>query len=118
MQRIGLQLKVRRERLDEYLALHDPIWPELASELRAAGIQKYTLWIAPDGTEFGYIECDDWDKVCAYLARSPVHARWQELMQNYLETPISAGQGGQPVILLKQSFSLEESLAKAAELND
>ena len=106
MQRIGLLLRVKPERLEEYKRLHNPIWPELASELTAAGLRNYSLWLHPDGTEFGYLECDDWDAACAYLARSEVHTRWQEMMQDYLETPADAAQGGQPVRLLEQVFLL------------
>jgi L-rhamnose mutarotase len=108
MQRVGFLLKVRTERLAEYLRLHNPIWPELANDLRAAGMRNYTLWLAPDGTEFGYLECDDWNAVCAKLAKSDVHTKWQELMQNFLETPRSAGEGGQPVLMLEQVFDLDK----------
>lgn len=112
MQRIGIQLKVRPEKLDEYRKLHNPIWPELAKALKDAGLRNYTLWLAPDGTEFGYLECDDWDAACAKLAESEVHTRWQALMQNYLETPVNAGQGGQPVRMLERVFFLDETPTK------
>jgi L-rhamnose mutarotase len=106
MQRVGLLLKVRPEKLAEYRRLHDPIWPELAAELTAAGLRNYSLWLQDDGTEFGYLECEDWDAACAYLAQSEVHTRWQEMMQDYLITPTDASQGGQPVRLLEQVFLL------------
>ena len=108
MQRVGFMLKVRPERLAEYLALHRPIWPELARDLRAAGMRNYTLWVAADGTEFGYLECDSWADTCAALDRSAVHARWQQLMADYLLTPAAAGAAGQPVVLLEQAFNLDE----------
>ena len=106
MQRVGLLLRVKPAKLEEYKRLHDPIWPELAAELTAAGVRNYSLWLHPDGTEFGYLECDDWDAACSYLAKSEVHTRWQTMMQDYLETPTDAGQGGQPVRLLEQVFLL------------
>ena len=108
MQRVGILLQVRPEKLAEYRRLHQPIWPELADALRAAGMRNYTLWLAPDGTEFGYLECDDWAATCRQLAGSEVHARWQRLMQDYLRTPPAAGQGGQPVTLLEQVFNLDD----------
>ena len=106
MQRVGFMIQVKPEKLEEYKRLHDPIWPDLAAELRAAGIRNYSLWLHPDGAEFGYLECDDWDAACVYLARSEVHTRWQEMMQDYLQTPADAEQGGQPVRLLEQVFLL------------
>ncbi len=107
MQRIGLLLRVRPEKLGEYRRLHNPIWPELAAELRAAGIRNYSLWLQDDGTEFGYLECDDWQSACAYLDQSEVHARWQAMMQDFLITPTDPAQGGQPVRLLDRVFLLE-----------
>jgi L-rhamnose mutarotase len=107
MQRIAFVIRVRPEKLDQYRKLHDPIWPELAAELRAAGIRNYSLWLQPDGTEFGYLECDDWAAVCAYLDKSEVHSRWQLLMEDFLLTAGDPAQGGQPVRMLKRSFLLE-----------
>ena len=108
MQRVGFLIRVRRDRLAEYLRLHDPIWPELADALRAAGMRNYTLWLDEStGTEFGYLECDDWAATCAALEKSEVHSRWQTLMQEFLETPPDAASGGQPVTMLQQVFTLE-----------
>jgi L-rhamnose mutarotase len=107
MQRVGFMINVKPDRLAEYRRLHDPVWPELRAVLREAGIRNYSLWLSPDGTEFGYLECDDWAAVCATLERSDVHARWQALMQDYLQTSPDAGQGGQPVRMLDHVFTLE-----------
>jgi L-rhamnose mutarotase len=107
MQRIAFVIRVRPEKLDEYRRLHDPIWPELAAELTAAGLRNYSLWLQPDGTEFGYLECDDWEASCAYLAKSEVHTRWQEMMKDFLITPTDQASGGQPVEMLARSFLLE-----------
>lgn len=107
MQRVGFVIQVKRHKLDEYRRLHADVWPELLDQLRRAGIRNYSLWLAPDGTEFGYLECDDWAATCAYLDGSPVHARWQRLMQDYLETPIDDAAGGQPVRMLERSFLME-----------
>ena len=107
MQRIGFLIKVKPDKFEEYKRLHNPIWPELAAALKDAGMRNYSLWLRPDGLEFGYLECDDWAAVRAKLAENDVHARWQELMRNYLDTDVSATQGGQPIEMLEQVFMLE-----------
>jgi L-rhamnose mutarotase len=107
MQRVGLLLRVKPEKIEEYKEIHANVWPELLSELKAAGIRNYSLWLGPDGLEFGYLECDDWQAACDYLAKSEVHTRWQEFMQNYLESPTDDAAGGQPVQLLERTFLLE-----------
>ncbi len=107
MQRVGLLIRVKPEKLEEYRELHRRVWPELLAELRAAGIRNYSLWLRSDGQEFGYLECDNWQAACAYLDKSEVHTRWQELMQDYLYSPTDSSQGGQPVELLEMSFLME-----------
>ncbi|MGN6728064.1 MAG: L-rhamnose mutarotase [Tepidisphaeraceae bacterium] len=107
MQRVGFMLRVRPDRIEEYRRLHNPIWPELTAALRDAGMQNYTLWLAPDGTEFGYLECHDWAAVCAHLADHPVHVRWQAMMRDFLLSDQDAAQGGQPVTRLENVFRLD-----------
>ena len=107
MQRVAFLIRVRPDKLAEYKRLHDPLDPEFAAVLRAAGIRNYSLWLREDGTEFGYLECDDWQKTCAELNRSPVHARWQERMQEFLLSPVSSDQGGQPIELLERVMLVE-----------
>lgn len=106
MQRIGFLIKVKPDKLPEYRRLHNPIWPELVEVLKAAGMRNYSLWLRADGTEFGYLECDDWAATCAILAKSEVHDRWQAMMQDYLEIPGDPGLGSQPVQMLEHVFQL------------
>jgi len=107
MERVGFLIRVKKDKLAEYRKHHSPIWPELLAALKAAGIRNYSLWLKEDGTEFGYLECDDWKMACDYLAQSEVHTRWQELMRDYLDTGTDASQGGQPVQMLEHVFQLE-----------
>lgn len=97
-------IRVRPEKLDDYLKLHNPVWPDLATELKAAGMRNYALRLRPDGTEFGYLECDDWQATCPYLAKSEVHLRWQELMKDHFFSPADSLLGGKPVEMLSKSF--------------
>ncbi len=107
MQRIGFVIKVKPDKLEEYKRIHADVWPELLAELKVAGMRNYSLWLRPDGTEFGYLETNDWDAACAYLAKSEVHTSWQLHMQNYLESGANEAEGGQPVEMLPMSFLME-----------
>lgn len=87
MPRVGFRLWVQPDKLDEYIRLHQEVWPELLDDMRAAGIRNYTIF--SDGPElFGYYECDDLEKVQQAMATSDANRRWQEFMSNYLLTPI------------------------------
>jgi L-rhamnose mutarotase len=105
MQQVGFLIQVKAGGLEEYKRIHEQVWPELLEELKAAGMRNYSLWLRPDGLEFGYLECDDWDAACKYLESSEVHSRWQAWMQEYLDTPQGA-EDGQPIQMLQQVFYL------------
>ena len=51
-------LRVRPEKIDEYIDAHRDVWPEMLDALRGAGIRNYTIFRS--GNEvFGYFEADD-----------------------------------------------------------
>jgi L-rhamnose mutarotase len=83
-QRSAFVLRVRPDKLDEYVAAHRDVWPELLAALREAGIRNYTIF--RNGNEmFGYFESDDLEAAGAYMAAQEVNARWQDAMAGLLE---------------------------------
>ena len=83
-ERSAFVLRVRPEKVDEYVEAHRRVWPEMVEALRAAGIRNYTIF--QDGERmFGYFESDDLDAAAAYLDRQDVSARWQDAMADLLE---------------------------------
>ncbi len=105
MQRIAFRLRVKPDRLDEYLAIHTNVWPEMLADLRAAGYRNYSIFA--DGNElFGYLECDDWDAAQTALSESDANRRWQEWMSEYLDTPVDPD-NKRPLNLLAQVFFME-----------
>jgi L-rhamnose mutarotase len=82
-QRSAFVLKVRPEKVDEYVEAHRDVWPEMLDALRAAGIRNYTIF--RHGNEmFGYFESDDLDAAGRYLAGQEANARWQDAMAELL----------------------------------
>lgn len=106
--RVCFHLRVKQERLPEYLEIHRAVWPEVLAELKAAGVRNYSIYYWQDGHEFGVLECDDWSAVQEYLGASPVMRRWEEFMAGYLETPV--GEGGPEV--LEEVFRLTPSASQ------
>lgn len=105
MQRIAFRLRVRPDRLEEYIEIHGSVWPELLEDMRAAGYRNYSIFA--DGNElFGYLECDDWDAAQRALASSEANHRWQAWMSEYLETPVDPDQN-RPLPLLERVFFME-----------
>ncbi len=87
-ERVGFVLSVKPDKIDEYAAAHDAVWPEMLAALKGAGISNYSIFRA--GTQvFGYFETDDRAATEAYLADQPVCAKWQDAMAGFLEQRIS-----------------------------
>jgi L-rhamnose mutarotase len=83
-QRSAFVLRVRPDRIDEYLEAHRNVWPELLAALRSAGIRNYTIF--RHGNElFGYFESDDLEAAAAFMEAQEVNARWQDAMAGLLE---------------------------------
>lgn len=91
MKRIGFQLKVRPERLEEYKAHHRSVWPEMQAALRDAGWHNYSLFVRDDGLLFGYFETpESLQAAQAKMAATEINTRWQEFMAPFFESPSNA----------------------------
>lgn len=101
-ERSAFVLRVREDRIDDYIAAHRDVWPEMLEALRSAGISNYSIF--RDGNQvFGYFEADDLGAAAAYLAQQPVSARWQDAMAEFLEARVPDA-GAPP---LEQIFRLD-----------
>ena len=82
--RTAFVLRVRPDKIDEYVEAHERVWPEMLAALRAAGVRNYTIFRS--GNEmFGYFEADDLAAAELYLSRQEVCTRWQDEMAALLE---------------------------------
>ena len=83
-QRSAFVLRVRPDRVEEYVQAHREVWPEMLDALRNAGIRNYTIFRS--GNEmFGYFEADDLEAAARYLAEQDASERWQDAMAELLE---------------------------------
>jgi L-rhamnose mutarotase len=101
-ERRGFVLRVKPERIDEYVAAHRDVWPEMLEALSAAGIRNYTIFRA-ENEMFGYFEADDLARAERYLAAQDVSARWQDAMAELLVDRVP--DGGPPP--LEEIFRLD-----------
>ena len=90
MQRYGMVIKVKQEKLEEYKALHASPWPEVLAMISACNIRNYSIYYK-DGFLFSYFEYvgDDFAGDSAKMAADPRTQEWWKLTdpcQEPLET--------------------------------
>ena len=85
MQRYGMVIGVREEKLEEYRALHAAVWPDVLSMIAACNIQNYSIYLQKldDGKYylFSYFEYagEDFEVDMAKMAADPKTQEWWEV---------------------------------------
>ncbi len=86
MKRVGFLLKVRPDRIEEYKARHQAVWPEMQAALRRTGWHNYSLYMRDDGLLFGYFETPESFKAARDgMEKEPINATWQASMAPFFE---------------------------------
>jgi L-rhamnose mutarotase len=80
MQRYGLVIKVRLEKLEEYKRLHAAAWPGVLKMIHDCNIRNYSIYLK-DGYLFGYYEYmgSDYQADMVKMAADPVTQEWWKL---------------------------------------
>jgi L-rhamnose mutarotase len=83
-ERSAFVLRIRPDRVDDYVKAHRAVWPEMLDAIRRAGIRNYSIFRSGDEV-FGYFESDDLAAAARYLETQDVSSRWQDHMAELLE---------------------------------
>jgi L-rhamnose mutarotase len=83
VERVCFLGRVKPERLAEYRARHEQVWPDMLAALREAGWGNYSLFLTGDGLLVGYLETQDYQAALDRMAATEVNARWQRDMAPY-----------------------------------
>jgi L-rhamnose mutarotase len=87
MQRYGMVIGLRSEKLSEYKKLHAAAWPDVLKTINSCHIQNYTIFLRKleDGQHylFSYFEYtgNDFQKDMAKMAADPTTQRWWTLCE-------------------------------------
>ena len=102
-QRCCFLLRVRPERLAEYIEVHQHVWQDMRDALSNAGWRRYSLFLRPeDGLVVGYFESDDTAAAMRAMEDEDVNTRWQKEMAQYFVQP-----NGGSAAVLPQYFRLD-----------
>ena len=106
LKRVCFQLQVKRDRMAEYRARHDAVWPELLGALSATGWRNYSLFLSETGMLIGYLECDDFEAARRAMEETDVNARWQAEMGEFFED-LEGRRPDEGLLVLDEVFHLD-----------
>lgn len=107
MKRVGFLLQVKPDKIAEYKARHQAVWPEMLDALRRTGWHNYSLFMRDDGLLFGYFETpSSFQTALDGMAREEINARWQDTMAPFFEN-LSGAHADQSMVELQEVFHLD-----------
>lgn len=84
MRRVCFAMRLKPERVADYLAAHETVWPEMLDALRETGWADYSLFVdQEEGLVVGYLQTDDFEGAIAAMNERDVNARWQATMAEF-----------------------------------
>jgi L-rhamnose mutarotase len=99
-------LRVRPDRVDEYVADHENVWPEMQDALRRSGWGDYSLFLdRSTGLVVGIVTSDDFDDAKRRMSAEDINARWQQSMAGYF-LPVDGRVAPGEMVQLEQYFQL------------
>ncbi|HTY88039.1 MAG TPA: L-rhamnose mutarotase [Candidatus Acidoferrum sp.] len=85
MQRHAFKMKLKPGVVAEYKKRHDAIWPELAAELRKAGVSDYSIFFDEETLTLFAVQKRSEGNTAAALPQSPVVRQWWDYMAPLME---------------------------------
>ena len=104
MIRKSVLMKLKPGKAREYRRRHNPIWPELHHDLKAAGISNYSIFCQEEtDLLFAYMEVESEEKL-KKLQTSAVFKRWRLEMKDLLAGGDEAAAGEE---ILSEVFHID-----------
>ncbi|KNG92686.1 L-rhamnose mutarotase [Pseudaestuariivita atlantica] len=106
MQRMGMVIGLKPEKVAEYKDLHANAWPAILQQISACNIRNYSIFLRePENLLFGYWEYHgtDFASDAARMAEDPVTRDWWALTDPCQE-PLPSRQGDEWWCMMEEVF--------------
>ena len=106
MQRMGMIIGIRPEKIDEYKRLHAETWPGVLSQIADSNIRNFSIFLRePENVLFGYFEyCgEDFAADMARMAADPITREWWALTDPCQE-PLASRKEGEQWSFMEEVF--------------
>lgn len=107
MERYGTVIKANPEKLEEYIKLHDAVWPGVLRMIKECHLQNYSIYYK-DGWLFSYYEYtgDDYAADMAKMAADPETQRWWAITEP-CQIPLETRREGEWWAEMREIFHFE-----------
>jgi L-rhamnose mutarotase len=107
LKRYGQVLKVRPDKIEEYVRHHATVWPEVLKMIHDCNIRNYSIFLK-DETLFAYFEYTgkDFEADMARMAADPKTQEWWSIMMP-MQVPISTRAADEWWANMKEVFHTE-----------
>jgi L-rhamnose mutarotase len=109
MQRMGMMIGLKPEKVEEYKRLHRAVWPEILSKISECNITNYSIFLKqPENILFGYWEYvgEDFEADMKAMADDPRTQEWWSVCEPCQE-PVSTRKQGEWWAMMEQVFHLD-----------
>ncbi|MDH6153267.1 L-rhamnose mutarotase [Paraburkholderia sp. WSM4179] len=109
MQRMGMVIHIKSEKIDEYKALHAAPWPAIVERLQRSNITNYSIFLnEPENLLFGYWEYGgtDFEADMAAIAADTETQRWWKLTDP-CQIPFESREKGEHWAMMENVFHID-----------
>ena len=106
MQRMGMVIGLKPEKVAEYKRLHADTWPEILNMISACNITNYSIFLKePENLLFGYWEYtgDDFAADAAIMAADPKTQEWWAICMP-MQSPLDTRKEGEWWAMMEEVF--------------
>ncbi|MDY7578768.1 L-rhamnose mutarotase [Herbaspirillum sp. RTI4] len=109
MQRMGMMIGIKPDKIDEYKTLHAAVWPTVLNALHIANIKNFSIFLRePENLLFSYWEYvgNDFDADMRQLAQDPQTQQWW-LFCDPCQVPLASRADGEHWATMKKVFHMD-----------
>ncbi len=106
MQRMGMVIKLKADRVAEYKRLHAAVWPEILAKISECNITNYSIYLKePENLLFGYWEYlgSDFEADAQRMADDPRTQEWWKVCMPCQE-PLATRKEGEWWAMMEEVF--------------
>jgi L-rhamnose mutarotase len=106
MQRMGMVIGLKPEKIAEYKRLHAAVWPEILDTISKCNIRNYSIFLKePENLLFGYWEYHgtDFEADAAKMAADPKTQEWWDVCMP-CQQPLDTRKDGEWWAMMEEVF--------------